>query len=459
MRPLLRMTAFLLFYCLSLQAVQLNVIEKQITVNGKESTIFAITQPDGKWGLELEKSDPFDAYLYNKIGDPTSIHWHGLILPNNQDGVAFITQFALYPSQFYHYRFPLKQSGTYWMHSHLGLQEQKLLSAPLIIHDPEDVNIADQEVIVFLADFSFKAPSEIFQNLRCRNYGKEKSMTNMASKAKGQDLIDVDYDAYLTNYRTLKSPEIVEVKPGTKVRLRVINGSSATNFFINLGEMTGEAIAVDGHGIEPLKNSKFELADAQRIDIVVKIPEEGGAFPILAQAEGTDRQTGLILATNNAKVPEISDRTSKTAGALTNEQESELRALNPLPPKKVDNQLVVELGGNMADYIWTINGQVWPESTPLIVNKGQRVEILFKNSSTMSHPIHFHGHVFQVKSINGKTFEGAMRDTILVTPNQTLTVQFDADNPGVWPLHCHILYHLEAGMFTVVRYSDFQQPL
>lgn len=459
MRPLLRMTAFLLFYCLPLQAIQLNVIEKQITVNGKESTIFAITQPDGKWGLELEKSDPFDVYLYNKVGDPTSIHWHGLILPNNQDGVAFITQFALYPNQFYHYRFPLKQSGTYWMHSHLGLQEQKLLSAPLIIHDPEDVNIADQEVIVFLTDFSFKAPSVIFQNLRCRNYGKEKSMTNMASKAKDQDLIDVNYDAYLTNYRTLKSPEIVEVKPGTKVRLRVINGSSATNFFINLGEMTGEAIAVDGNGIEPLKNSKFELADAQRIDIVVKIPEEGGAFPILAQAEGTDRQTGLILATNNAKIPEISDRTSKTAGPLTNEQESELRALHPIPPKKVDNQLVVELGGNMADYIWTINGQVWPESTPLIVKKEQRVEILFKNSSTMSHPIHFHGHVFQVKSINGKAFEGAMRDTILVTPNSTLTVQFDADNPGVWPLHCHILYHLEAGMFTVVRYSDFQQPL
>jgi FtsP/CotA-like multicopper oxidase with cupredoxin domain len=109
--------------------------------------------------------------------------------------------------------------------------------------------------------------------------------------------------------------------------------------------------------------------------------------------------------------------------------------------------------------VWTINGQAWPESTPLVVERGQRVEILFKNTTSMSHPMHLHGHVFQVKSINGQKFEGAIRDTVLVTPNSTLTIQFDANNPGVWPLHCHILYHLEAGMFTVVRYANFQQSL
>jgi FtsP/CotA-like multicopper oxidase with cupredoxin domain len=223
--------------------------------------------------------------------------------------------------------------------------------------------------------------------------------------------------------------------------------------------MTGEAIAVDGNRIKPIVGSQFELADAQRIDIIVKIPEEGGAFPILAQAEGTNKQTGLVLVTKGSKIPELSEKALETAGALTNAQEEKLQALSPLLPKKVDKQLIVELGGNMETYEWTINGQTWPESTPLVVEKGQRVEMIFKNNTSMSHPMHLHGHVFQVTSIDGKPLDGALRDTVLVTPRSSLSIQFDADNPGVWPLHCHILYHMEAGMFTVLRYSGFQQPL
>lgn len=436
--------------CGSLHAVDLNVIEKKITVNGKEATIFAI---DGAWGLDFHKDQPFDVHLTNSLSVPTSVHWHGLILPNNQDGVAFITQFALYPTQSYHYQFPLIQSGTFWMHSHLGLQEQRLLSAPLIIYDAEDKKIADQEVVAFFADFSFQSPSKILQDLRGKNF----SMGKMAPDKKMPDLNDVKYDAYLTNYRTLKDPETIEVRSGTKVRLRLINGSSASNFFIDLGHLTGQAIAVDGNRIQPLEGSQFELADAQRIDIIVKIPSEGGAFPILAQAEGTDKQTGLILVTKGVKAPEVSEKAAKTAGPLTNAQEGKLRALYPLPPKKIDKRLDVELGGDMSTYTWTINGQSWPETTPLVVEKGQRVEIIFSNSSNMAHPMHLHGHVFQVTAIDGKPIAGAMRDTVLVMPHKTLSIQFDADNPGVWPLHCHILYHNVAGMFTVVRYSDFQQ--
>ncbi len=442
-----------------IQAAELNVIEKKINVNGKESTIFAISQPDGTLGLRLNKGHPFNVRLTNGLNVPTSMHWHGLILPNDQDGVAFITQYPIHPKQFYQYRFPLFQSGTFWMHSHVGLQEQKLLTAPLIIYEPEDDKIADQEVIILLADFSFKSPSSILENLRCKNYSKEKMGADSRMKIDSPDIVDVDYDAYLTNYRTLQAPEIINVNPGSKVRLRIINGASATNFFIKLGHLTGDAIAVDGNRINPLRNSQFELADAQRIDIIVKIPDEGGAFPILAQAEGTNKQTGLILAAKNANIPQLSETASEKIGPLTNAQEYQLRAVDPLSPRAVDKQLIAELGGNMADYVWTINGQAWPESTPLIVTEGQRVEIIFKNNTHMSHPMHLHGHVFQVKAIDEKPFEGAIRDTVLVAPHSTVAIQFDANNPGVWPLHCHILYHMEAGMFTVARYSNFQQPL
>lgn len=431
---------FFLILSFSLHGAELNVVEKKITVNGKESTVFAI-----EGDLHLEKGQPFDVELKNNLKVPTSVHWHGLILPNSQDGVAFITQYPLYPGESYHYQFPLVQSGTFWMHSHYGLQEQRLLSAPLIISEGQE-----KEAIIFLTDFSFTSPSEIYQKLRS---GK------MMKMGRGPDLSDVDYDAYLANNRTLQNPEVIDVNSGERIRLRIINGASATNFFIDLQGLEGEAIAVDGNRIHPMTGSIFELADAQRIDLLVNIPDSGGVFPILAQAEGTDKQTGLILATQGTPIPKLSERASKTAGALTNAHERQLRALSPLAPKKVDHQLFVELGGNMETYVWTINGQAWPESTPLIVKKGERVEMVFKNTTTMSHPMHFHGHVFQVKAIDGQEFDGAMRDTVLVTPESTVKVQFDADNPGVWPLHCHLLYHMEAGMFTVVKYKDFQQPL
>jgi FtsP/CotA-like multicopper oxidase with cupredoxin domain len=239
----------------------------------------------------------------------------------------------------------------------------------------------------------------------------------------------------------------------------MINGSSATNFFLHLGALEGEAIAVDGNRIQSLRGTEFELSIAQRLDILVTIPLQGGSFPVLAQGEGTDLQTGIILMTNGSKIPSLSPKTAQKAGALTNTQESKLHALTPLPQRPIDKKLTVELGGDMQKYIWTLNGQSWPEVTPLVVEKGQRVEIIFLNTSTMSHPMHLHGHIFQVTAIDGKPLNGAIRDTVLVMPKSSLSIQFDADNPGVWPLHCHVMYHLEAGMLTVMRYKDFIQPL
>lgn len=432
----------------------LRVTEKKILIQGKEASVFTITQSDGTFGLYVNKGQPFYVRLENHLQVPTSVHWHGLMLPNNQDGVAFITQFPIYPGLAYTYKFPLIQEGSYWMHSHVNLQEQKLLSAPLILYGPEDVTIADQEAVVLLTDFTFKSPMTIFQDLKCNQ--KQKMSSN---KMVMQDIVEVDYDAFLANYHTIDNPQIIEVTPGSRVRLRMINGSSATNFFLHLGALEGEAIAVDGNRIQSLRGTEFELSIAQRLDILVTIPPQGGAFPVLAQGEGSNLQTGIILITKGSKAPSISPRTAQKAGVLTNAQESKLHATTPLPERSIDRKLTVELGGNMQEYIWTLNGQSWPEVTPLVVEKGQRVEITFVNTSTMSHPMHLHGHVFQVTAINEKPINGAMRDTVLVMPKSSLSIQFDANNPGVWPLHCHVLYHLEAGMLTVLRYKNFIQLL
>lgn len=167
------------------------------------------------------------------------------------------------------------------MHSHFGWQEQQLFSAPLILLEPHDRSLSQRDVVVFLADFSFKSPLSIYQQLRSQS--KKNSGMNMKAMP---DIVEVDYDAFLANYRTAEDPEIVTVQPGEKVRVRIINGSSATNFFLSLGTLDGEAIAVDGNRMKPLQASRFELAVAERIDILVTIPQKGVLFPFLQKGRG-----------------------------------------------------------------------------------------------------------------------------------------------------------------------------
>lgn len=425
----------------------LQVKERKISILGKEASIYTITQPNGQHGLVLTKGESFNVIVENHLDVPTSIHWHGLIMPNDQDGVAFITQSPIYPSQIYPYRFPIIQSGTYWMHAHYGLQIQKLYAAPLILRDPKDPYKVNQEVVLLLNDFTFSSPQKILSKLKCKNRSMQGSMSS------NPDLTDVIYDAFLVNFRTIDDPDLISTKPGSKIRLRIINGSASSQFYLHLGLLQGEAIAVDGNPISPVEGSTFTLGSAQRIDILVTIPSQGGAFPIIAQGEGTFMQGGAILYTEKTAIPTLTPKALVQAEAISYSQETKFHALSPLPPKKPDRTVELVLGGSMKDYIWTINGQAWPESNPTIVKENERVEITFKNTTMMSHPMHLHGHVFQVTAINSTPIQGALRDTVVILPNSTMTIQFDANNPGVWPLHCHLLYHDAAGMFTVVRYE------
>lgn len=333
------------------------------------------------------------------------------------------------------------------------------LAAPLILHPPENA-VDRQEVVMFLADFTFRNPLEIFKELKNKGTKKSEAATDLGKKMKmSEDLNDVTYDAFLTNWRTLSDPETVTIQPGKEVLLRVINGSSSTNFFINLGSLTGEAVAIDGSDIEPLSGAQFNLAVGQRIDINLKVPLGEGFYPILAKGEGLKMQTGLILATDGAAVSSIPENADQPAGAITYAQEFQLEAKSPLAKRKIDRRLMVNLEGDMAKYIWLINGKAWPDNEPLFVKEGERVEIFFVNRTAMSHPMHLHGHVFQVTNINGIHVDGPLRDTVLVLPHSTVRIQFDAVYPGIWPFHCHNLYHQYAGMMTTLNYEGFKGPV
>jgi FtsP/CotA-like multicopper oxidase with cupredoxin domain len=441
-------------------ATKLQAAMRTLEINGKSATLMGLTQSNGKQGLTFVVNQPFDVLLENKLPVPTAIHWHGLHPPNNQDGVPGLTQPVIPPNSSAKYNFPVFPAGTHWMHSHQGLQEAFLLSAPLIVHDLSG-KTDEQEIILFLGDFSFTPPTEIYAKLRKPSapmmamHGSMAAAKNAMAKP---DANDVNYDAYLINDRTLADPEVIRVEKNGRVRLRIINGSSGTNFFVSLGALKGELIATDGMPVKPVTGSRFPLAIAQRIDVRVQLPPQG-VFPILALRENATERTGIILATPGASIQKLQTHNAASAGMLTLELESQLVAAEPLAAKPIDHSYDLYLQGNMALYEWPINGIVFDVAHPrgqkaqVLVKRGQRIALKFINETGMSHPMHLHGHSFQVIAINGKSLQGALRDTVLVPPRASVTVAFDADNPGTWYLHCHILWHLAAGMATLVQYE------
>jgi FtsP/CotA-like multicopper oxidase with cupredoxin domain len=444
----------------------LRLERRNIEVNGKMASVYGIRQPNGIFGLTTEVGKPFRVRVENGIDEPSLIHWHGLTPPWRQDGVPGISGPPIPAGGSADYDFPLVFGGTFWMHSHQGLQEQRLMTAPLIIHDQRD-RPDEQEVVVMLADFSFTPSEQIFENLKnsgsmagmAKPAGAMASTSSMKMAApmsigqSGPDLNDVKYDAFLANFRTLADPEIVKVEPGGRLLLRIINGSSMSAFHVGLGALDGELIAVDGFEVEPSRGHEFPVAVAQRLDIRVSLPPGPGAYPVLAQLEGERSQTGIILVAADASVRKIPSEAETPSPPLNLDLERSLRAQKPLAKRKADRVHILNLTGEMAGYVWSLNNVVWNKDTPpLAVAEGERVELVFVNQTPMPHPMHLHGHEFQVVEIDGERFPGAVRDTILVTPGRRVVVAFDANNPGWWALHCHLLYHLEAGMFTTIKY-------
>jgi FtsP/CotA-like multicopper oxidase with cupredoxin domain len=470
---------------LAAETTALEVTTRTIEVNRKAAKAYSLLNASGSPGLSFMQGDAFKVRLSNRLSEPTVVHWHGLTPPSAQDGVPELSQDPIAAGASYDYEFPLKRSGTYWMHSHFSLgQTQKLLSAPLIIRTPEELKRDEQEVVVRLNDFTFRDPDEILAQLRAKSAdspaaskmgampmpgGGAMKMGSMpmpggapmkmegsqksSGMAMAMDVNDIDFDAYLANDRTLADPEIFRVERGGRVRLRIINMADSTNFVIDLGALDGELIAVDGEPNVPRRGAKFPLAMAQRMDIRLQLPAGGGAFPILALREGATERTGFVLATKEANIARIAPIGAAKAGLVGLDLEAKLAGLEPLSARPADRTTEVLLGGDMEKYVWTMNGEVYGTNKPIPVTAGERVELVMKNTTMMSHPMHLHGTVFQVVAIDGRRFQGARRDTVMVPAMTSVTIAFDADNPGRWAFHCHNGYHMEAGMMTSVEYA------
>jgi FtsP/CotA-like multicopper oxidase with cupredoxin domain len=422
---------------------------RQIEVGGKPATRYGVIQRSGAFGLTLDECDDLDAVVENALTVPSGLHWHGLTEPWRLDGVPYLSAPPIAPGASVAYRFPATPPGTRMMHSHFGLQEQDLLAAPLIIREKSAIASGAQEVVLFLEDFSWTDSQTLFDNLR-----KPKTGGMDMSKKAGPDLNDIVYDAFLANDRTLDDPDVIDLEPNGEVRLRIINAAASTNFTIDLGAIEGSLVSVDGNPIVPLSVRQVPVAVAQRADVVFRMPAGGAAVPVFAIGEGRTLRTGIVLRTPGAAVAKLPSEAPEPGPIVGLDFEAGLVAAQPLPAKPVDNSIPVDLTGNMMSYIWgmSIHDQ---GGMPATIDKGQRVELIMRNRTMMAHPMHLHGHNFQVVEINGKPLQGAVRDSVLVAPNATVKIVFDADNPGLWAFHCHNLYHLAAGMFATVIYRAF----
>jgi FtsP/CotA-like multicopper oxidase with cupredoxin domain len=221
---------------------------------------------------------------------------------------------------------------------------------------------------------------------------------------------------------------------------------------IDLRPLSGSLTDVDGMPIVPVVGSRFPLAMAQRADVRFTLPGGEGTWPVLFQREGDTALTGIVLATRSGTIGKIADQAHHAIGAIDREVPMLYEAAEPLPERPADRALTVDLTGSMMTYRWGIEEKGAAQHAHLMVREGERVELTLTNRTEMSHPMHLHGHHFQIVAVNGARVKGAVRDTELVPAGGSVTFAFDADNPGKWMFHCHNLYHMRSGMMTQVRY-------
>jgi FtsP/CotA-like multicopper oxidase with cupredoxin domain len=398
---------------------------RTLDVLGKPATVFSLLGPDGKPGLAFAPGERFSVTFHNDLTESTLLHWHGLTPSPAQDGTPSLSGPAVVAGDTATYDFPLSRPATAWAHP-LGLQQQRLLSAPLIVHAPTDAPV--REHVMLLADFAFADAAALQAGL---------------GTGDGEAIA---YDAFLANDRTLDDPELVVAAPGETLRFRIINAACATGFTIDTGGLLARLIAVDGNPVVPFDASSFPLALGQRLDLLLRIPASG-AYAVLAIAEASTGRAGIVLTTRGARVAKLPLVADQPAAPLDAGFEKRLAADHRLPAMRPDRSLAIRLDGQARPYAWSIGGD------DLTVRAGERVEIAITNATDRAQPIHLHGHVFEVVGIGDVRMAGALRDTVLVPAGITVTLALDADNPGAWLLHSAHLYRLLAGMAAILRYG------
>jgi multicopper oxidase len=460
--------------------------------------------------IRARKGDTVQATLANRLPGPSTVHWHGVALRNDMDGVPVITQDPVAAGAEFTYQFTAADPGTYWYHPHAGVQLDRGLYGPLIIEDPAEPAAYDHDWTVILDDWidgTGYTPDQVLATLRNGMSGMG-GMTSPPASASGStgtggtgmtaataspvtsgtgmpgmdmpsatptpsassmggtrtgpmlsggsspllggDAGDVRYPFYLINGRVRTAPRTFTARPGQRARIRLINAAADTAFRVALGGHTMTVTHADGYPVNPVKAAALLLGMGERYDVQVTLGD--GMFPLTALAEGKNSTALALVRTGAGTAPPATIRPAELDRVLRGYGALSPAAAVALPSRRPDVTHRLELTGGMARYDWGINGMSLDMSAPgalrFLMRQGQRVRVIFANTTTMYHPMHIHGHTFAVAGT------GVRKDTVMVLPGQQVACDLDADNPGQWMTHCHNLYHApESGMMAILGYQ------
>ncbi|PKF75796.1 copper oxidase [Chryseobacterium sp. PMSZPI] len=532
------------------KTVRYDLYVKDTIVNftGKNRRAIAINGKLQAPTLYFTEGDTAEIYLHNMLKENTGLHWHGVILPNEHDGVPYLTTKPVQPGETHLYKFRISQNGTYWYHSHEALQEQIGMNGILVFKKREGEPKPEYtaEIPVLLGDWSDDDPMQIARRLHMANtdwYAVKKNAVqsyweaiksgNFGTKAlnewkrmEAMDVSDVYYDKFLIN--GVPSSDYSNLKAGDKVRLRVANGGSSTYFWLNYGGGKIKVVGNDGNDVVPVEVDRLIVGVSETYDIEVTIPEnksfefratsedrighaslwlgsgekvEAPNLPRLMLFEGMKMMNGMMEMSGNMKpmnmtmgnqmmdmnevmYPELPESQRK----MTMKHMNEMMGVKTKEDKKEDHsqhsgmdmkeeksikrlsynilkspektilptdslrEMKFTLEGNMNHYLWTLDNKTVTETDKILIKKGEILRIKLYNNSMMRHPMHLHGHDFRL--INSKGEYSPLKNVVDIMPMETVTIEFAANQDGDWFFHCHILYHMMAGMGRIFSYEN-----
>lgn len=459
---------------------------KALTVNG------GIPAPT----LRFREGDIARITVHNNLkSEETSTHWHGLLLPNQYDGVPYLTTKPIKPGMSHTFEFKLRHSGTYWYHSHTGLQEQRGVYGSIVVTPKGGEKVkTNRDHVVVLSDWTNENPWNVMKNLMRGSevyaikkgnaqsiYGATKSgklkeyFAREKSRMAPMDVADVYYDQFWVNGKQIYEPE---ARNGETVRLRFINAGASTYFYLSSSIGDLKIVSADGVDVVPVNVPKILIGMAETYDVVVRVPSSG-KYEIRATAQDGSGHASVFLGSgklhpaSDPPKPNLYTMDEMLEGAMASmgdmsdkEAKAPLHKSRPpapyavlkspksteLPKNLPVREVELRLTGDMTRYIWSFNGKTLNEDSKIVVIKGERVRFKLINDTMMHHPLHLHGHFFRL--LNGQAAYSPLKHTVDVPPMGRRTIEFEANEEKDWFFHCHLLYHMEAGMARVVSYAE-----
>ena len=465
--------------------------------------------------IEAAVGDTLRVTFHNKLDEDSSVHWHGVLLPHDQDGVPWLNTQPIGPGASFTYEYKVRHAGTYWYHSHSGLQEQRGLYGALVFHPRPPSLAAERDYVVVFSDWTDENPEQVLRNLKKDGdyYARQKNSVQSWDEALTQgreavnnrlrgawmrmgtmDLSDVGYNLFLSN--GAREPTLA-AEAGERARLRLINAAASSYLNVEFAGGPMTIIAADGLDVEPQKVKRLRMAVAETYDVLVDIPERR-AYALRATSEdGTGHSDAFIGAGERAPAPDLprpnlylmghaghgagghgaggygdelsehhrmghghGDHASHGAGGPGDEIIEHLTDYSPLRAKTSTalpagapvREVHLKLTGNMERYIWSFNNKPLSQANSLLIRKGENVRFILDNETMMNHPLHLHGHFFRV--LNGQGDYSPLKHTVNVAARARTVIEFHANEEKDWFFHCHNLYHMRAGMARVVSYED-----